>query len=82
MDKIMLLQQEISHRKNEAMIGNTYKVLIDEFKENEGLSIGRSYKDAPEIDNIVVLDEKLKVGSFINARIISASAYDVQGELA
>lgn len=81
MDKIMLLQQEISHRKNEDMIGKSYKVLIDEYKEDEGLSIGRSYKDAPEIDNIVVIDEKLVAGSFVNARIISASAYDVQAKL-
>ena len=81
MDKIMLLQQEISHRKNVDMIGNTYKVLIDEYNEDKGYSIGRSYKDAPEVDNRVVIDEKLNAGSFINVRIISASAYDVQGEL-
>jgi len=81
MDRIMLLQQEISQRKNEDMIGKVYKVLIDEYKEDEGLSIGRCYKDAPEIDNIVVIDKKLNAGSFVNARIISASAYDVRGEL-
>lgn len=81
MDKIMLLQQEISHRKNEGMIGKTYKVLIDEYKNDDGLSIGRTYKDAPEIDNIIVIKEKLDAGSFINARIISATAYDVQGEI-
>ena len=81
MDKIMLLQQEISQRKNEDMIGKNFKVLIDEYKDDEGLSIGRCYKDAPEIDNIVILDEKLDAGSFVNARIISASAYDVKAKL-
>ena len=81
MDKIMLLQQEISQRKNEDMIGKDFRVLIDEYKDDEGLSIGRCYKDAPEIDNIVILNDKLDAGSFVNARIISASAYDVQAKL-
>ena len=71
----------LTYRKNEEMIGKKYKILIDECKEDEGLSIGRCYKDAPEIDNIVILNEKLNAGSFVDARIISASAYDVQATL-
>ena len=81
MDKIMLLQQEISELKNKEMINKVYSVLIDEYKEESGISIGRTYKDAPEVDNIVVVHEKVDPGSFVDVKIISSAVYDVTGEL-
>jgi len=81
MDKIMLLQQEISELKNKEMINEVYSVLIDEFKEDSGISIGRTYKDAPEVDNIVVVNKKVDPGTFVDVKITSSAAYDVTGEL-
>ena len=81
MDKIMLLQQEISELKNKEMINKVYSVLIDEYKEDSGISIGRTYKDAPEVDNIVVVNEKVNPGTFVDVKIISSAVYDVTGEL-
>ena len=81
MDMIMLLQQEISEQQNKEMINEVYSVLIDEYKEDSGVSVGRTYKDAPEVDNIVILNEKVDPGSFVDVKITSSSVYDVTGEL-
>ena len=82
MDSIMMLQQEISQRINRTMLNKTFNVLIDEYKNNSGVSIGRTFKDAPEIDNIVVLEEKIDPGSFVDVRITSTDVYEVRGVLA
>ena len=80
MDSIMLLQQEINLKKNKSRIGNIEKVLVDMHAE-DGSSIGRSYRDAPEVDNYIRIDEKLPIGEFIDIKITNAFNYDVSGEL-
>ena len=80
MDEIMLLQQEINLKKNKKLIGNIEKVLIDLNTDDEK-SIGRSYRDAPEVDNCVIIDEKLPVGEFVDVEIISATEYEVIGKI-
>ncbi len=82
MDKIMLLQQEISELKNREMLNSVYTVLIDEYKEDSGVSIGRTFKDAPEVDNIVVVNDKIEEGTFVDIKITSSSVYEVTGEVA
>ena len=79
MDSIMLLQQEINLSKNKSRIGNVERVLIDMHSE-EGISIGRSYRDAPEVDNFIRIEEILPIGEFVDVKIIDAFDYDVQGE--
>ena len=64
------------------MLNKTFNVLIDEYKTNSGVSIGRTFKDAPEIDNIVVLEEKIAPGRFVDVRITSTDVYEVRGVLA
>jgi len=81
MDKIMLLQQEISEQKNKEMINEVYTVLIDEYKADSGISIGRTYKDAPEVDNIVIVNQKVESGTFVDVKITSSAVYEVTGEL-
>ena len=81
MDKIMLLQQEISELKNKEMINEVYTVLIDEYKEDDAVSIGRTYKDAPEVDNIVVVNAKVEAGTLVDVMITSSAVYEVTGEL-
>lgn len=78
---IMNLQQDISLKKNNAKIGNTYKVLIDR-KENEGY-IGRTQYDAYEVDNEVFIPTKkrLTIGNFYNVKINQANPYDLIGEI-
>ena len=79
MDEIMLLQQEINLKKNQSLIGSTEKVLID-LQSEDGASIGRSYRDAPQVDNFIRVDELLPVGEFVDVKITEAFEYDVKGE--
>ena len=78
MDTIMLLQQEINLKKNKSRIGMEELVVID-MHSDDGTSIGRSYRDAPEVDNFIRIDEKLPIGEFFNIKITEAFDYDVQG---
>jgi len=80
-DALMDLQQGISLELNRAKIGNTYKVLID--RKESGNFIGRTEFDSPEVDNEVLLDstkEYLRVGDFIQAKVTSATEFDLIAE--
>ncbi len=77
---IMDLQNEISLEKNNALIGKTMKVLVDETGDDE--SIGRTEFDSPEIDNIVKIGGSHPVGQFINVEITSAGDYELIGKMA
>jgi len=74
---IMELQKEISAEKNESLVGERIRVLLDR-REGE-VFYGRTEWDAPEIDNEVILPEtdSLKVGNFYEARIVDAVEYDL-----
>ncbi len=74
---VMELQREISEEKNQLLVGSTQKVLID--RVEAGLYVGRTERDAPEIDNEVYVrsDEILTVGDFHQVAIESASEYDL-----
>ena len=80
MDSIMLLQQDISLQKNKQLIGNKERVLID-LHTDENISIGRTYRDAPEVDNSVRVEGKLPIGEFVDVEITGASEYDVTGKV-
>ena len=76
-DKIMMIQQQISLDKNKKLIGNQDLVVIDKSSKDEGWSIARSYRDAPEIDNYVRLNEYVPEGEFVNVEYIDAFEYDL-----
>ncbi len=78
-DETMALQQKINYSKNKELIGSTQKVLIDISKEN--LSLGRTFRDSPTIDNYVKINQNLKQGKFYNIKINSAEEYDLIGEV-
>ena len=79
-DEIMMIQQKINYDKNKNRIGNTERVIVDVVNQS-GWSLARSYRDAPEIDNYVKINKKLKVGEFYNIKVKEAFEYDVIGEL-
>jgi ribosomal protein S12 methylthiotransferase len=81
LNKLMALQQEISFSLNEAMVGNSYKVLVDR-KEND-FYVARTEFDSPEIDNEVLIPakKKLLIGEFYQVKITQAEAYDLYGEV-
>ncbi len=76
-DEIMELQQGISLRKNQSFVGKTLPTLIE--GHGDGISIGRSYRDAPEIDGLVVVPGEWPLGEIVPVRIDGAMAYDLTG---
>jgi ribosomal protein S12 methylthiotransferase len=75
--RLMALQQPISLARNQSLVGSTLDVLIE--GQNQGLSVGRSYRDAPEVDGLVLIEDKLPVGEIVPVRIIAALEYDLVG---
>lgn len=77
---LMELQQNVSLQINQSYVGKTLDVLIEGF--DNGISIGRSYRDAPEIDGLVLVEGKCDIGQILPVRITGAMAYDLTGVLA
>jgi len=69
------IQQEISLQKNRSFIGKKMDVLIE--GSNRGVSVGRSYRDAPEIDGLVIVKDILPVGKIVTFSITDAYTYDL-----
>jgi ribosomal protein S12 methylthiotransferase len=78
-DKLMRTQQSISLEKNEAWIGKTLEVLIED--NRQGWLIGRSHRDAPEIDGLVFVSGEATPGSIVHATINGAEHYDLYAEM-
>jgi ribosomal protein S12 methylthiotransferase len=78
--RLMELQQGISLQVNQSYVGQTLDVLIEGKKK--GISVGRSYRDAPEIDGLIFAEGKAKIGSIVPVKISGAMAYDLTGVLA
>ena len=75
LDTLMRLQQQISLEKNQALVGRQLPILVEGY--GDGVSIGRSYRDAPEIDGLVFVDGELPLGELVPVRIDGAMAYDL-----
>lgn len=84
-EQLMLLQQGISLENNQALVGRTLDILIEGHGEVEGsgepIAIGRSYRDAPEIDGIVFVDGHPPVGEIVPVQIDGAMTYDLTGRV-
>lgn len=80
-NQVMEHQMRVSESLNEKKIGSIQEVIIDELLE-DGLYIGRTRYDAPDIDCEVTVTTKSihKPGDIINVRIINAYEYDLEGE--
>ncbi|MGB3018959.1 MAG: 30S ribosomal protein S12 methylthiotransferase RimO [Ignavibacteria bacterium] len=77
--QLLDVQKEISHANNMNMIGKNLKILIDR-KENDQY-VGRSYLDAPEIDQeVFVGGENLIIGDFVNVKVYDAEEFDLFAE--
>jgi ribosomal protein S12 methylthiotransferase len=68
------LQDEITARRGDALIGATVKVLVDE------AGVARSSREAPEIDGIIEVPAALAVGQFHKVRIVDAMGPDLVAE--
>lgn len=80
LERFMEVQADISAAKLSRLIGQTMTVLVDE--AGDGQSIGRSYRDAPEIDGQVVIEgAELPVGEFVDVHITHADEHDLWAEI-
>jgi ribosomal protein S12 methylthiotransferase len=85
-NRLMEVQQNISLKKNQVLVGKTLDILVEghgmaEDEDGEPLdvaiSLGRSYRDAPEIDGYVLVEGELPVGEIVPVRITGATTYDL-----
>lgn len=79
----MELQQEVSLDKSEEMVGKVIDCLIEGKIEDDDTYVGRSYKDAPNVDGFVFVktDANLMSGDIVKVRIDGAMEYDLIGSL-
>jgi len=77
-NRLMEIQREISTRKNREMVGKKLKTLVEALEGD--FYIGRSYRDAPEVDGEVLIsmdDSRITPGNFYNAEIYDSNEYDL-----
>jgi ribosomal protein S12 methylthiotransferase len=91
--RLMSRQQAISLLRNQNQVGRTLQVLVEgqgevEYEspdpslgdeEAEVISVGRSYRDAPEIDGLVLIEDAIEPGRMIEVQITGAMEYDLIG---
>lgn len=85
-DLLMSVQQPISLARNQSLVGRTLDVLVEGHAEatdedghptGEIISLGRSYRDAPEIDGYVLIEGELPTGALVPVRVTGAMVYDL-----
>ena len=81
--ELMELQQDIVFDQAEDMIGQEVLVMIEGKVADENAYVGRTYKDAPNVDGLIFIntDEELMSGDFAKVKVTGALEYDLIGEL-
>jgi ribosomal protein S12 methylthiotransferase len=78
--RLQQTQQRISWEQNRQWIGRTLPVLIEQ-NGDPRRAIGRSHRDAPEIDgSVIVRGKHLQSGTVVHAKITKAYEYDLEGK--
>ncbi len=82
-EEIMELQEEIIFDKNEEMKGRSLWVMIEGKVDGEDTYVGRTCRDAPDIDGYIFVNAKetLMTGDFVKVKVTRAYEYDLIGEV-
>lgn len=80
LERLMLHQEGISLQRNQAWVGRTIPVLVEGISDE--ISIGRSFRDAPEIDGMVMIEGRAEEGKIIPVQITGALVHDLAGRVA
>jgi ribosomal protein S12 methylthiotransferase len=72
------LQSRITRERLERFVGRELEVLVEEKIEGEGLSIGRAWNQAPDVDGLTVLHGYREPGSIVRARVAAVNGVDFQ----
>lgn len=76
---LMLKQQQISLARNQRLVGRTLPVLIEGVDKAKSVSVGRTYRDAPEVDGLVIIEGTVPPGEIVPIKITGAMEYDLTG---
>ncbi len=82
-EEVMLCQKDISLSNNENYVGRTLKVFIEGKLPEDGVFIGRTYRDTPSVDGFIFVnsDTELTSGQFVDVKVTSFDEYDLIGDV-
>ncbi|MCT4611786.1 MAG: 30S ribosomal protein S12 methylthiotransferase RimO [Clostridia bacterium] len=82
-EDVMMIQQDIAKELSDKMVGKEIEVVIEGKMADENVYIGRSYKDAPDVDGCVFIEseEEILTGEFAKVKVLSANDYDLIAEI-
>ncbi len=82
-DEVMELQQQIAFEKAQEQVGRVFDVLIEGELPDEGVYVGRTYMDAPDVDGCIFVEGSgaLNTGDFVKVKATQAEGYDLIGEI-
>jgi ribosomal protein S12 methylthiotransferase len=82
--KIMALQQQISQEIHDGLVGTVIPMLVESIEAKSGILIGRSFRDAPDVDGTVFArceDTTVEPGDIVDVKVTVAKPYDLHGEV-
>ena len=81
--ELMLAQQEVVFKKNKSLKGDILRVVIEGYLPDEGIYVGRTYRDAPDVDGCCFVESsrELVLGDFEDVKITGANGYDLMGTI-
>ena len=80
LEEIQLNQNYISEQVNRQLIGKKLEVLVDYKDEESDMFLGRSYGDAPSIDQVIQIDRPAEVGEFTTITVEDSTATELTGK--
>jgi ribosomal protein S12 methylthiotransferase len=83
-DEVMLCQKNISLANNETYVGRILPVFIEGKLPEDGVFVGRTYRDTPSVDGFIFVnsDTELVSGQFVQVTVTSFDEYDLIGDVA
>lgn len=78
--ELMELQAAISYRKNQSLVGQTFDLLVEGVDPSQNILIGRTWREAPEVDGLVIATGKALVGDMTRVKITGALEHDLYAE--
>ncbi|PHU41482.1 30S ribosomal protein S12 methylthiotransferase RimO [Pseudobutyrivibrio ruminis] len=82
-DEVMLAQKDICLSNNETYVGRTIPTFIEGKLPEDGVFIGRTYRDTPSVDGFIFVnsDIELTSGQFVDVTVTSFDEYDLIGDV-
>ena len=80
-DELMATSEKIVFEKNKQMTGKTLNIMVEGYLREDDCYVGRSYRDAPDIDGLVFFesDDEYMTGNMVRVKITKAKGYDLYG---